>query len=625
MPYQQLQIRDIFIGSVDAKDDFNIDKQEFISNFYKPDAYDIDSFLYGNNYFIEGLKGIGKTALLYYMKSMLDNEGKNSEIILFKSHFDDYRKVIIEQQMDNYIKIDKSSDIEIKNFTYFWKIILISKILQMNADANHSIYQDSKDLELITKLIQTVLKQSKKGLLRKIMESFKGAKITNYYNDVVTTLGFDFDFESIDTKTDIIETIEAIMTLFAKINQTGNSNTAYIFIDELEAYLSDERVFKRDLALIRDLIFTVKEINALTFNSTSKNFKLICAVRSEILDSIDKNIPSKELNKAIFGYKQILKWNFNVKGTQHPLFQIWIKRIKSAEYKFNKTEYSDQEILEKWFIKHMYGDNIVEYIIHNTWIKPRDIIRFMKSASNVDGKRLSYDQFIFENLRKEYSRESWKELSEELNAQYTKKEISIIKKFLTGMISVFTYKQAIERANNISKSTDSSFLIENLDEIMQILFRIGALGNISLDKMRHRWAYKGDEHVLLSDPNFLIEIHYALYNELSIIKIQRNSISHIEINKKFKCTIEKSYAQYIQVQIDELGIFQSIRISDMHLDASYRDLRTSYQKGSTVFAKVYFDASKNQKKLERISEEEFLKKDSFEDKLNELYEKFRRH
>ena len=32
----------------------------------------------------------------------------------------------------------------------------------------------------------------------------------------------------------------------------------YILVDELEAYYGDSQIFKRDLFMIRDLIFTVK-------------------------------------------------------------------------------------------------------------------------------------------------------------------------------------------------------------------------------------------------------------------------------------------------------------------------------------------------------------------------------
>ena len=35
----------------------------------------------------------------------------------------------------------------------------------------------------------------------------------------------------------------------------------YLFIDELEAYFSDLQLFKRDLTMLRDLIFVVKDLN----------------------------------------------------------------------------------------------------------------------------------------------------------------------------------------------------------------------------------------------------------------------------------------------------------------------------------------------------------------------------
>ena len=71
----------------------------------------------------------------------------------------------------------------------------------------------------------------------------------------------------------------------------------YIFVDELEAYFGDIDVFKRDLRLIRDLIFTVKRINSIIVSNRMDCMKVICSVRSEILNAISRFVLQKKLIK----------------------------------------------------------------------------------------------------------------------------------------------------------------------------------------------------------------------------------------------------------------------------------------------------------------------------------------
>ena len=56
----------------------------------------------------------------------------------------------------------------------------------------------------------------------------------------------------------------------------------YLFIDELEAYRGSGDTFFRDLRMIRDLLFVVKNLNDQFRSGT----KIVCSVRLEILNAI---------------------------------------------------------------------------------------------------------------------------------------------------------------------------------------------------------------------------------------------------------------------------------------------------------------------------------------------------
>lgn len=145
------------------------------------------------------------------------------------------------------------------------------------------------------------------------------------------------DIEFTDKEKPQIEFTELLnkaIELFGKL--TYCNNPSYIFIDELEAFYEESEVFKRDLRMIRDLILTVKFFNDMFIDLGYKQLKIICAVRTEVLESIKNYVAAKEINKTIYSFKKELKWNYsNTNAFQHPIIQIWLKRIKMAEEKNN--------------------------------------------------------------------------------------------------------------------------------------------------------------------------------------------------------------------------------------------------------------------------------------------------
>src|SRR5690606_22255129 len=247
MAYQQLQIKDIYIGNVDAKDEFTHNSKEFIENFILPRELDINEFFNGSKMFIEGLKGTGKTALLYYLKNIKDVEKTPTDLILFKTHYDEIKRNKLEKQNDKIIQVNTKDDINEKNFTYIWRLTLLSKILAFNIENNYAFYQKSKDLDILTKLIQTIVKKQKKNIFSSYLKSIRTAKISTKNADFETALEFDFESIEINDEDDLHEKIDLCMTVFRTINQTKSDKTGYIFIDELEAYYDRDDIYKRDL------------------------------------------------------------------------------------------------------------------------------------------------------------------------------------------------------------------------------------------------------------------------------------------------------------------------------------------------------------------------------------------
>ena len=181
------------------------------------------------------------------------------------------------------------------------------------------------------------------------------------------------------------------------MNATRTDIPYYNFVDELEAYYGNISVFKRDLCLIRDLIFTVKRFNSNFSTINMQCTKIICSVRSEILTDISRFIVTKELNKVTAGFAVPLMWNYsNTSSYMHPIIQILLKRIAVCEGCVN-PDY--KKVYERWLPENIHGIEPANYILNNSWCKPRDIVRLITTVQNsIYNSSKAFTQSVFDKM-----------------------------------------------------------------------------------------------------------------------------------------------------------------------------------------------------------------------------------
>ena len=123
----------------------------------------------------------------------------------------------------------------------------------------------------------------------------------------------------------------------------------------------------------------VKRMNEM-FRSISRNTKVICSVRTEIINAISRFVISKEMNKVINGFEVPLVWNYNnTNSYQHPIIQILLKRIK---YSIQDESAELGKIYKEWFPEKINDIEPANYILNTSWNKPRDIVRLISSAQS---------------------------------------------------------------------------------------------------------------------------------------------------------------------------------------------------------------------------------------------------
>ena len=266
----------------------------------------------------------------------------------------------------------------------------------------------------------------------------------------------------------IIDQAEQIMS-----NLTRTDVPYYIFIDELEAYYGEPSVFNRDLCMIRDLIFTVKRFNSIFSIAMMGNTKIICSIRSEILTAITRFVVTKELNKVTAGFSVPLIWNYsNTSSYMHPITQIILKRISVCE---GNQDFNYKKTYDKWFPELIHGIEPANYILNNSWCKPRDIVRLLSCAQNsIQNNNHAFTQSVFNSIVRTYSEESLLEIKEELRALYDSNQIDVIITCFMGYKTTFSVGQLKQR---IKQYFPGIILETQFSQVIDDLYRLGFLGN----------------------------------------------------------------------------------------------------------------------------------------------------
>ena len=517
-----IQIKDIYAGKPDAKDEIESEGlSPFLDNYIMPSNFNLEGLVKGSYYFITGYKGTGKTALLYYIDEYVKQIDPMtcSTFIFFKGEYSDLQKQELEllaKRLISAISIGNDVVLEGQDFEYIWRWLFYQRIIEDNKEYNYGIYVNDANWDLFEKTINQIGVKKKKKLLSIPTKVTLEVPYVDSMQQIKIGPKAELDFSAAKAQESenyrlFVEIIDSADEIFSHLKRTDIPY--YIFVDELEAYFGEEKIFKRDLRLIRDLIFTVKRINSVFMKERDVVTKIICSVRTEILNAINRFVVTKELNKVTSGYEVPLIWDYtNTNSFEHPILKILLKRIDYAEKK-NGNKLKEKELIRKWFPEKINGNEASNYLLNNSWCKPRDIVRLILAAQNCLGSVNScFSQATIDLCHKKYSTDSLVEIKEEMRALYSSEEINLIIGCLTGFRVVFTLD---DLKKHIKRYFSNSLLETRLNTILDDLYRLGIIGNYSPVSKSYRWQHRGDDGLVLSD-EWKMMIYAALQNALSV-------------------------------------------------------------------------------------------------------------
>ena len=502
-----MKIKDLNFGNVEGKNEFNNEK---IEDLYL-DIFDADKVIKENKYYIYGNKGTGKTSLLRYLEYKISKEKKKTLIILFK---DIKKNISIYSKFKKLIKESLDHDMATQAF---WQWLLLSIIIQENkieVDERKLIF-NAKD-----KFFKKI-----SNLFMSITQGLKGK-----YNQSNFEVEIDVNNMNFENNTDSLEEAGDNIDYLTDIVNNNLKDDYYIFIDELETS-SITSTHREDSILIKNLI------NSISFlNNIHEKLHIIVAVRTEILDNI--YTIGDEINKLLESEGVEIKWIYDNYNTQHPLIRMIIKKMRSSMIEFSPNDEqtirmsSDNTIFKRWFPEQLLneldsrkGEN-AKIILHNTWLKPRDLVRFMNILKDKAKESLAFKRKHYDEAVKEYSQKAWIEIKEELSANLEADKIEAIEESLSNFKTRFFYSELQERIK--LKITD------DIDQIITLLFKIGVIGNNYKqgNNFVFKYYYRGDKHL---DKDNEIEIHRGLWKAFSLKMVKGIQIKpdNVSINTAF--------------------------------------------------------------------------------------------
>lgn len=160
--------------------------------------------------------------------------------------------------------------------------------------------------------------------------------------------------------------------------------------DELELIYLKKKTYERDVALIRDLIQAIAYLNEST-RTLGFPIHIIACIRNEVYRSAAAN--GFELNKLMQDFGVEISWHQNGGNIQdHPLIQMLENRLVSSQSQDIQDDVQQTgSILRAYFPDNVDIDyprqTALNYIIDQTWGKPRDIVRLFNLIKSRYGER----------------------------------------------------------------------------------------------------------------------------------------------------------------------------------------------------------------------------------------------
>ncbi|TYC80137.1 hypothetical protein FMN63_02585 [Stappia sp. BW2] len=495
-----MHIGDLRIGMVDGKEEFfldGVDDPNFHSIFLIPENVRIKDFVDRAVYFISGFRGTGKTSLLRYTLAEIQPDSRFRAVSLFKSDIPEEKRIRLSKHAGAIIAEHDSIKMGIaQDFKSAWTWFLLDQIGQIVLKAPEcSISGKSKDDFL------RILGLNGEATFKKVLgflPKLSGANVTigadlDFFKGKV-----DLDFENERSTKATASFSEVVDAAIACLSQIEFKQKIAIGIDELEVFFIAAEQYKRDLCMVRDLIFAVDRLNRI-FRATNQNIYVIASIRREVVDAIGPL--GQEVTRVVHDRGVSISWHHAQRSLSHPLIDLIRKKIGAAigpEYK--------GDAISDFFDSKIDGEDLDAFLLDRSFYRPRDLMWRLTFAQKAFPSKTKFDTHALKDTENDYSSQLWSEIEYELSASLSTEEVSAITSIFSGIKRLFFLDDLVavgKQKATYSKNVESFLNSHSLGDVCNMLYTHGALGNdfrtgSTGNVSRNRWIFRGD-NVLLVD------------------------------------------------------------------------------------------------------------------------------
>ncbi len=515
MATDNLYLKDLVFGKTDAYNElleYGVDN--FSRSFLPNNTYNIESFINGSKYYIYGGKGTGKTAFLKYLECILSDSYENLVIpIRYKSEFDsEDKKDILKASVASTIHeevIDTMDFTEVKDCIAAWQLYLISRIIKgLKNDGEYQVFDYNKEYTIIAQLIKSVYSDQSNRIVPKISKGCVSVNLSNL-KGLSAEIELEIGLEKEQRRVNYQKLAKKVIELFTMLNLISSPNKVWILFDELELSVQSNKMYQRDIGLVRDLVLAVERINN-TCRKAHYPIHIIASLRSEVINSVYTS--GFEINKPIEDFGKEITWY--IRGGSYsdsPLISMIEQKIRVSEQNFNIND--DGDLWSKYFPPTINNIDSKEYILRYTWHRPRDIVRMLGIVQESAGDSKYFTQDLFDKNMRDYSEKSWIEIAEDLSLIYNNGDLKAIKRLFTNIAVPFTFgdlRRRLDELGEIYEYVADFKKRHSLIDVLDQLFDAGVIGN-SGQRMLFKFLKDGD-----LDPTGKMIIHIPLRNYFAV-------------------------------------------------------------------------------------------------------------
>ena len=302
---QILQLKDFFLGKTDAKNELiensYTTRDLFCNGFLVPENINIDDFYSGKRYFITGLKGTGKTALLHYLDLNMRNCSEyTSSFILFKTDFTDEDKSTFSAIANTTYAIKNSNDNSFEEFTGIWQWFLHRQIVINSKKSENGFFYDDKNWKRYCNCVLAPnVENEQSGIMRLFPKVKRGSvEISSEIIGISSKIGLDFEWENKEAnQVKFSYIVKQANELFKKLKPTNIKS--YIYIDELELTLTKQKQYQKDIKLLEYYYKEdyVSQVTYLTYMNSGEDFD----INNILILSEGNLIPLEEFSPIVKG------------------------------------------------------------------------------------------------------------------------------------------------------------------------------------------------------------------------------------------------------------------------------------------------------------------------------------